>query len=229
MNNHLLIETFQGHQVPIRQDGYWNLTAMCKLYEKNVADFLRLNSTQAFLKEFNYDVGNSPQGISASEQQSEPVMSSSDFNSHVGNVSWLKPLGVAINPLEVVKGGSPQQQGTWGRIELAIKLAAWLNPRFEVWVYRTIAKLMVEGQVKLNQELASLRQAFNEADRGWEETANQLALMEQKLDRVSYERDELSEIYSPVALKRNLGFSRGRSTPYSLGLRKKSKKFGSEF
>ena len=74
-----------------------------------------------------------------------------------------------------------------------------------------------------------IRQAFNEAERGWEETANQLALTEQKLDRVSYERDELSEIYSPVALKRNLGCSRGRSTPYTLGLRKKSKKFGSEF
>ena len=41
---------------------------------------------------------------------------------------------------------------------------------------------------------SNLRQANNEADRGWEETANQLALMEQKLDRVSYERDELSEI-----------------------------------
>ena len=194
MNNHVLIEKFQGHQIPIREDGYWNLTAMCKLYGKKVNDFLRLNSTQAFLDEFNYDVSHSESGISPSEQKNEQAMPSSDLNPHRGNMSWLKPLGVEINPIDIVKGGSPQQQGTWGHFELAIKLAAWLNPRFEVWVYRTIAKLMVEGQVKLSQELASLRQANDEAERGWEETANQLALMEQKLDRVSYERDELSEI-----------------------------------
>ncbi len=53
---------------------------------------------------------------------------------------------------------------------------------------------LAEGLVDQAVLSSNLRQANDEADRGWEETANQLALMEQKLDRVSYERDELSEI-----------------------------------
>ncbi len=35
------------------------------------------------------------------------------------------------------------QSGTWMCQHLALKFAAWLDPRFEVWVYQTIRKLIM--------------------------------------------------------------------------------------
>ena len=53
----------------------------------------------------------------------------------------------------MVQGGVPELQGTWYCDTLALKLAAWLDPRFEVWVYETIKTLLLTGKVELDQGL----------------------------------------------------------------------------
>lgn len=40
---------------------------------------------------------------------------------------------------------SRQRSGTWMHRILALKFAAWLDPRFELWVYSTIDKLLFGG------------------------------------------------------------------------------------
>lgn len=40
--------------------------------------------------------------------------------------------------LRIIKGGSPELQGTWMDEKLALKFAAWLSPEFELWVYDRI-------------------------------------------------------------------------------------------
>ena len=51
--------------------------------------------------------------------------------------------------LRVVKGGDAQLQGTWMDEKLALKFAAWLSPRFELWVYDRIQELLTSGTTSL--------------------------------------------------------------------------------
>jgi phage antirepressor YoqD-like protein len=44
---------------------------------------------------------------------------------------------------EIKQGGT--NQGTWAHQKLALKFAAWLNPRFELWVYDRIEELLRHG------------------------------------------------------------------------------------
>lgn len=46
---------------------------------------------------------------------------------------------------------SKQKSGTWMHRILALKFAAWLNPAFELWVYRTIEEIMF-GYARENDE-----------------------------------------------------------------------------
>jgi hypothetical protein len=43
---------------------------------------------------------------------------------------------------------SKQRTGTWMHRVLALKFAAWLSPKFELWVYRTIEELLFGKLVK---------------------------------------------------------------------------------
>lgn len=58
-------------------------------------------------------------------------------------------IGTGREVLRVVKGGSPELQGTWMDEKLALKFAAWLSVDFELWVYDKIQELMLTGQTSL--------------------------------------------------------------------------------
>ena len=44
----------------------------------------------------------------------------------------------------MVQGGTPEMQGTWMDERLALKFAAWLSPKFEIWIYDTIYEILTE-------------------------------------------------------------------------------------
>jgi hypothetical protein len=48
---------------------------------------------------------------------------------------------------------SSQKSGTYMHRVLALKFAAWLNPRFELWIYSTIEKLLFGKHVEREQSL----------------------------------------------------------------------------
>lgn len=48
---------------------------------------------------------------------------------------------------------SKQKSGTWMHRILALKFAAWLNPRFELWVYSTIDKILFDYYKRLEESL----------------------------------------------------------------------------
>jgi hypothetical protein len=96
---------------------------------------------------------------------------------HMGNpMSLLKPEGVWVEPIEISKGGKPHEQGTWGHPEVALKLAAWIKPRLEVWVVNGLKTALSQSQEQL------------------EEVSNQLTLADYRNDQLRYERDELSSL-----------------------------------
>ena len=145
MSNNLpvLREYFEGGEpIEIRaSDGYWNATEMCQKYGKRINNFLRAESTKAYL-----------------EALSEVTLLCAMYQ---GDTLRCPDTGYLV----LVK-----QSGTWVHPQVALKLAAWLNPRFEVWVYSTIEKLLTEGKVELQE---------------------QLACYEKMLDAALYDRDEL--------------------------------------
>lgn len=51
--------------------------------------------------------------------------------------------------IRIVQGGVPELQGTWMDEKLALKFAAWLSPRFELWVYDRIYELLTTGKTEL--------------------------------------------------------------------------------
>lgn len=60
-------------------------------------------------------------------------------NSRIGNRKVLR----------VVKGGTPELQGTWMDEILAIKFAGWLHAEFEIWMYERIRELLVTGRTEI--------------------------------------------------------------------------------
>ncbi len=55
-----------------------------------------------------------------------------------------------IEVTDVIKGGNPQLQGTWGHPSLAINLARWISSDFAVWCDSHIFNLMTTGQTSVN-------------------------------------------------------------------------------
>lgn len=54
--------------------------------------------------------------------------------------------------IRAVSSGKYEMRGTWVNDVLALKLAAWLDPRFEIWVYTKIKELLTTGSVTLSDD-----------------------------------------------------------------------------
>lgn len=95
---------------------------------------------------------------------------------------------------------SRQKSGTWMHRVLALKFAAWLNPRFELWVYSTIEKLLFgkhverelsfERTLKLQKELNAIRDKTPEERTG--EDFNRYLFLEKELNREKAIRKNLT-------------------------------------
>ena len=112
-------------------------------------------------KRITFDFGDGEQMINATQMAKA-------FNKRLDNFARLKQTKAFIEVLSsvpsdvrereivrIVRGGVPELQGTWYCDVLALKLAAWLDPRFEVWVYQKIKTLLTEGQVRLTRDAIS--------------------------------------------------------------------------
>ena len=59
---------------------------------------------------------------------------------------------------------SKQKSGTWMHRVLALKFAAWLNPKFELWVYCTIDHILFGHYQRLEASLKESAQRKNRID-----------------------------------------------------------------
>lgn len=106
---------------PHRSDVMVNATQMAKVFDKDVYQFLRTDNTENFVKAFC---------------QTADLRFENEF----------LPDGKLVR---VVKGGS--NPGTWMDRRVALKFASWLDPFFEVWVYKVIDELLF-GEIKVLHE-----------------------------------------------------------------------------
>ena len=108
-----------------------NATDMAKKFGKRPNDFLQIDATKAFIKELESDT---------------TVTCNVDFQAVV-----------------TVKGGniSKISQGTWMHRLLAYKFAAWLSPKFELFVYKTFDETI---QTKLKNQQRQLDYFWDRED-----------------------------------------------------------------
>lgn len=59
---------------------------------------------------------------------------------------------------------SRQKSGTWMHRVLALKFAAWLNPKFELWVYGTIERILFGKHVERDDSFEKTLKLINEKE-----------------------------------------------------------------
>jgi hypothetical protein len=109
-----LIKSWNNRNIRIRGDRYVSLTDMAQATGKRVNNWLRLDSTNSYLKALE-------------------------------SVTHLSATGL----VQVIQGGDPQNQGTWGHPKVSLRFAQWCNDEFAVWVDCQIDELMTTGSVSI--------------------------------------------------------------------------------
>ena len=127
---------------PNKNDVMVNATQMAKIFDKDVYQFMRTDSTENFVKAFC---------------QTADLRFENEFTAD-GKL------------VKVVKGGS--NSGTWMDRRVALKFAAWLDPFLEVWVYKVIDELLfgeikvlhesIVSSAKTRARIDELRKELNE-------------------------------------------------------------------
>ncbi len=103
-----------------------NATEIIKVFEgKRLRDFTRLKQTKDFIKE---------------------------LENEMNRAESADPRGREKAIKRVVGGNRKDLQGTWYEQRLVLKLAAWLSPKFEVWVFGKIKELLTTGSATLTDD-----------------------------------------------------------------------------
>lgn len=116
------------------EDVMINATEMGKVYGKEPYDFLKQEGTKKFISELKSAI---------------PAFSSDPE-------SVLNPANGLLSDESIVRtdrGKALDGGATWMHRQLALKFAAWLNPKFEVWIYNTIDRLLFEHARRTSEEL----------------------------------------------------------------------------
>lgn len=118
----ILIREFNKIQIGQRiEDGYINITQIAKAHHKRVQNWLRLQSTQNLLEEF--------------ERQENSEVRSRDRSD----------LSHRLLPIIVIHGGI-NRGGTWAHPDIAIQFAQWCNPGFALQVSRWVRQWLTNKQ-----------------------------------------------------------------------------------
>lgn len=156
-----------------------NATEMARPFKgKLVADFLRLKNTQDYIGLLEERYG----------------------NSHIA---------IKREVLRVIKGGDASEgiQGTWMDEKLALKFAAWLSPRFELWVYERIQELLTTGETRLQgiapsgfaSTLRLLAEQWEKQEQINEEVREELDKTAQRLDELEAKIISVDDHYYTIA------------------------------
>jgi polyhydroxyalkanoate synthesis regulator phasin len=120
-----------------------------------------------------------------------------DFARLKGSKDYLEALssvtGIPVTELvQQIQGGTPDLQGTWVSSRVALKLAAWLNPYFEVWVYSVIERLLTQGKVELQEAYDTLLEALDISETQVQELLTRSNRLDRELSGLldEYNRDD---------------------------------------
>lgn len=118
-------------------------------------------------------------------------------------------VNIAREALRVVKGGDASEglQGTWMDEKLALKFAAWLSPRFELWVYDRIQELLTTGETNLQgippsgfaATLRLLAEQWEKQEQINEDVRDELDKTAERLDELEAKITSVDDHYYTIA------------------------------
>ena len=118
-------------------------------------------------------------------------------------------LNIGRDVLRVIKGGDASEglQGTWMDEKLALKFAAWLSPRFELWVYDRVQELLTIGETHLRGippsgfagTLRLLAEQWEKQEQINEEVREELDKTAQRLDELEAKITSVNDQYYTIA------------------------------
>jgi hypothetical protein len=124
-----ILRSWNGKTIRHRADGYLSLTDMTQAAGKLLSGWLRLKDTEEYLEALSIDTG-------LSIRNDEPIEESRYVNQHIALI-------------DIVKGGIPDLQGSWGHGLVALELAGWLNKSLAIQCNKWNMELMTTGSVSL--------------------------------------------------------------------------------
>jgi hypothetical protein len=121
------------------EDGYINVSELCKAGGKEFKAWMRLDKTTAFLRVL-----------------SNEVKKSTDLERSVTKTTDLLISSITTGPNET--------RGTWAHPQVAINIAQWISPEFDVQVSKWVYELTFTGSVTLGKEKSeeAIQRAFRE-------------------------------------------------------------------
>ncbi|KAK9864843.1 hypothetical protein WJX84_000753 [Apatococcus fuscideae] len=138
--------------IDIREDGYVNLTQICKSAKKELGGYLRKERTAEFLLELSRDI-KKPVGIDISktllDNQDASMQNCMDAESNISSSDRGLVQKMANAPIHC--------RDTWGHRRVAINLANWCSPKFEVAVANLIDRYLM-GQLTTEESKAAHRE-----------------------------------------------------------------------
>jgi len=165
----LIKKTFGGSEIsfePLVTNGnvMVNATEMAKTFGKEVSGFLKTEQTENFIKAFC---------------QTEDIPFENEFSAK-GKL------------IKIVKGHH-SVNGTWMHRTVALKFAAWLDPFFEVWVFKTIEEILYSYSKELDESIARTVLIQMELDK-----------MEKKPDKSGEDFEEYIKLKNQMVYERTL-------------------------
>lgn len=153
----LLTFEFERQQIEFditEADVLVNATEMGKIFGKRPVDFLRLEQTQRFLAEME-------SAFPAKRSEAESLRFAGNALFEAENTP--RSEDVSLELVRTQRGGE-ENGATWMHRLLALKFAAWLDARFEVWVYRTVEQVLFAHGQRLGEEMREKARLLDRRD-----------------------------------------------------------------
>jgi len=170
----LKLEDGSDFIVPVRRDGYVNVTKICQAAcnGKRISDWIRLDSSK----------------------ESMEFLQKTLNDEHAANLTnELPQMCCRSTPklvFEAIKGGNCPSRGTFAHPYLAPLIAMWANKKFAFQVSHWIQNLMITGRVELGKEKSGfeLKQKLEETFQAVDEDTK--AFLREKRSRKLFAIDE---------------------------------------
>lgn len=154
MQNQELVFNFQSNDVmfEIIDGEIWiNATQMTKVYDKRIDHFLRADHTEKYIDALIESLNARIKIFDTKNSQKCAILP--PFGGRIGDFSEKieEKNSILTNESKSMVIKNRSRSGIWFHQLLALKLASWLNPHFEVWVYMTISNILNKNGSKINQ------------------------------------------------------------------------------
>jgi hypothetical protein len=161
-----------------KEDGYINLSQLCKAGGKEFSEWKRSKKSKEFLV------------------QLEKTLNEGE------NVKKKVSLEISRGTLIKYNAGSNTERANWGHPQVAINVAQWISPEFDVKVSKWIFELMLTGSVTLGQEKSNKEreEKFNQKIQSMQKTIETVVNENLKI-KSTY--SHLAELHDQIRMKRN--------------------------